>query len=283
MITTTKDTFSFSRLLMVLRHDVEQDWKDLSFKTLAVLGLLAGGLLIGLFMGHPFGVYDMQVLNWFQSWFMFIFVVGSWVMASEVLKSFSSKTRAVNAMMLPATRSEKFLSRVVIATVGYIIMVLVALAATEVIFLALRPMFDIQGDSSMFVYVIRHTFVPEIHSKFVDDAGNLIDIEMTVVGAFCSITTTSWIFSVFALGSSLWRKHVFVKSLTMVFVISSLINFSIGWFIVASMKEDIYNVPNMLILMGIITGVLTIANWIVTYQLYKRRQIISMCPISKKR
>ena len=49
------------------------------------------------------------------------------------------------------------------------------------------------------------------------------------------------------------------------------------------MKEDIYNVPNMLILMGIITGVLTIANWIVTYQLYKRRQIISMCPISKKR
>ena len=55
MITTTKDTFSFSRLLMVLRHDIEQDWKDLSFKTLAVLGLLAGGLLIGLFMGHPFG------------------------------------------------------------------------------------------------------------------------------------------------------------------------------------------------------------------------------------
>ncbi len=271
----TTDKFSCNRLWAVTKRNLVMDWKaNLAF-FLEVTGILLVGLVIIMLSGWVSTLHHgsrfIPVADTFYSWFSFVTVVGFLIQASQLLHPIARKSGSIDMLMLPASNAEKFVSRVLFATVGYTVMTLAALEVVSLLYYPLAWIFS--GDyGSLSLYALKTTFVNDnIHTEVVYNG------QMLVNSSFFAVGWWLWIHSSFVLGSALWRRFPFVKMLFAVLLFSFVMGLVIAWMwrpgTVTYIEETISTV--YLILSGVMC-VFAVANWAVSYWLFTRKQVVEI-------
>ena len=131
----TRYGFSLSRLCLVAKRDIMENWKKNLYNCLTLYAILASALVFTMLRLH--GVYE-KIPNGF--WVcMALVAFGGWaVVLSNVMEPMATKAKRIAFLMVPATNLEKYLWRLIYVTVGFVVSFTVALLATDLTYLLLN-------------------------------------------------------------------------------------------------------------------------------------------------
>lgn len=202
--------FSIQRFGVLLRYDIVQNLRSYVF------------LMLGLFLAHFFAqlsVYYFSLKGWTQlsegkvdsvlsDAYACAWVVTLMSMVLGLSFSFAnlkSKSKRIAYLMLPASNLEKYLSRVLIFTVGIVVLNVVTFFVADVArMVALLAMPAHMG-----------VMFGEIVKKLLEDVWIICFARSSVYDIwtmFCSLASALNIYLLFLLGSALFRKFAFFKT-----------------------------------------------------------------------
>ena len=226
----TNHFFSFSRIAMVMKREIIENWKKNLY---AFIGLYAAFALV--VVGNMWGM-SMNAENAFASpdiffvryctnilgAFIFICLLGSLIYASGILDNMRNKEMRISFLMLPATMLEKYVARFLMATLGFIIAAIVGMLLAEVTRYILLPLFDLPDvfhSSALFKVFSMLT----IDGEQAFRGSYAFNMEyMPWLGEACGWSFLIWSHSLYVLGGSFWYKRAFLKTLGTLIVISIL-------------------------------------------------------------
>ena len=226
----TNHFFSFSRIAMVMKREIIENWKKNLY---AFIGLYAAFALV--VVGNMWGL-SMNAENAFASpdiffvryctnilgAFIFICLLGSLIYASGILDNMRNKEMRISFLMLPATMLEKYVARFLMATLGFIIAAIVGMLLAEVTRYILLPLFDLPDvfhSSALFKVFSMLT----IDGEQAFRGSYAFNMEyMPWLGEACGWSFLIWSHSLYVLGGSFWYKRAFLKTLGTLIVISIL-------------------------------------------------------------
>ncbi len=215
---------------------------------------------------------------------------------------FKTKGRALNYLVMPASKLEKFLSRAFINTVLVIVMAYVALFLADLVRMLCVPFFEADGFYGFTVHQIFVNLFDPFKAVFENgsttNAVIVNDEVLTPVWSFgmcfmavvCIVLSGLWSHSVFLLGGCIWRKGALLKTIASAMIISLLVL----WLLVniapsidvwaenrlAPWLEQRFETEEDLLRVGFpIVAFLNLAfvvfNWWLAYRLFSRKQMIS--------
>ena len=148
---STNNTFSFSRLALVMKRDWMENWK----KNLNLfLAMSLAFLAVYLFqmndfdypiVGENMSIDAMDYINSHTQGFALVFYLTLFYQAAEIMSNMRTKESRLSYLMLPATMLEKFLARFLYVTAGIVLMFLVSSLLAEVVRWAFMPFFPFVG------------------------------------------------------------------------------------------------------------------------------------------
>ena len=272
----TCQCFSFSRLALVMKRDWMENWKTNLYR---FLGPYAGFLLV-------MWVSGMNESNGFNSFadtisvafFCVLFFGGSFT-ASYILESMNTQQKRTSYLMLPATMLEKFLSRFLYVTAGFVIMTTLALLLAEATRFLLMPLFGWAAAFKQSVLPYVWQTVMDVRTFNFNGSGTLVSIS----GWLFLI----WMHSFFLLGGCRWYKHAFWKTLGCMMLVNLLFVIFLSYCI-PSLNEDTmlaigewcqqhlsWVTPEGLASFAIgVLSLLIALNWWLSYKLFTRSQVI---------
>ena len=271
----TCQCFSFSRLALVMKRDFMENWKKNLYR---FLGPYAGLLFVMWVMAVNKFTFDdfSDVLA--ASFFSILFFGGSFT-ASYILESMNTQQKRISYLMLPATSLEKFLSRFLYVTVGFVCLTTLALLLAEVTRFLLLPLFYLPD-------TFKQSTLPDVWQTIM----NVRTFNFNGSGTLESISGwlfLIWIHSFFLLGGCRWYKHAFWKTLGCMMLVNLLFVIFLSYCI-PSLNEDTmlsflewcqqyfsWVTPEGLALfvIGVLT-LLILLNWWLSYKLFTRSQVI---------
>lgn len=273
---TKKDTemtrygFSLSRLCLVAKRDIMENWKKNLYNCLRLYAILASALVFTMLRLH--GVYE-KIPNGF--WVcMALVVFGGWaVVLSNVMEPMSAKAKRIAFLMVPATCLEKYLWRLIYATVGFAVSFAVALLATDVTYLLLNSIFGEEEYRSLAGFAIGVYL--NWNSLALDDNWLL---------TVWSFVITLWGYSFFVLGGAFWRRRAFVKTVGCILLAFLLLLTAVQW-VPLSAEHSFYEWVHTLMadegkatvavsLLTIVFFLFTVLNLWLGYRLFRRSQIV---------
>ena len=273
---TKKDTemtrygFSLSRLCLVAKRDIMENWKKNLYNCLTLYAILASALVFTMLRLH--GVYE-KVPNGF--WVcMALVAFGGWaVVLSNVMESMSTKAKRIAFLMVPATCLEKYLWRLIYATVGFAVSFAVALLATDVTYLLLNSIFGEEEYRSLAGFAIGVYL--NWNSLALDDNWLL---------TVWSFVITLWGYSFFVLGGAFWRRRAFVKTVGCILLAFLLLLTAVQW-VPVSAEHSFYDWVHTIMadegkatvavsLLTIVFFLFTVLNLWLGYRLFRRSQIV---------
>lgn len=273
---TKKDTemtrygFSLSRLCLVAKRDIMENWKKNLYNCLRLYAILASALVFTMLRLH--GVYE-KVPNGF--WVcMALVVFGGWaVVLSNVMEPMSAKAKRIAFLMVPATCLEKYLWRLIYATVGFAVSFAVALLATDVTYLLLNSIFGEEEYRSLAGFAIGVYL--NWNSLALDDNWLL---------TVWSFVITLWGYSFFVLGGAFWRRRAFVKTVGCILLAFLLLLTAVQW-VPVSAEHSFYDWVHTIMadegkatvavsLLTIVFFLFTVLNLWLGYRLFRRSQIV---------
>ena len=269
---------SFKRLTLLYKKDFIENWKTMLLRFVMLYAIMA---IIFTFMG--LSELESRTKHNFSPWYggiyylrpaIFLFWGFGCLFASLMMEKMKDKTKRIAYLMTPATNFEKFFSRFLPAVVVFIIAFFVAFKLadyTRIAILSIRyPEFNItavnitQGLCSQNPDAMTHNW-----------------IEFTAL-----FSVYLFFQSLFILGSTLWYKNPFIKTLatgiaiTLLFyavdalLVNSLFNesqlFSVGDYC-REIIEKWTTRRNIIFLFS----VLTLFNWVISYFRFKDSEIIN--------
>lgn len=264
----TKNTFSLTRLGLLLKREYSVNWKQHAYRLLAIYGTFLVVLFFQLLISEPNEAVS-QTIHRFSSIVGFVCGVVSMVYLSQMMKPMETKTSRINYLMLPATNAEKFVSRLLMATVGFWITAIVALAFATASRYIFMPFMYVNPD-------LYHPIFGNVMAEFFDFSGPITFNEIIMnefeAGMFV-LMFVIWGYTIYMLGGNIWYKNAFIKTVAAMTVITILGNIVLISLISAFgiTKED------FTILLNTATGVftvLTIVNIWLSYRLFRRAQVI---------
>ena len=270
----TNNCFSFSRLGLVMKRDFIENWKTNLY---VFLGTSLAFLSVYLFnmieyesrpsKGTTFYVFDHT------EGFMVIFIFLLLYFASITMNNMRTKEARIAYLMLPATSLEKFVSRVLYATVGVFVMILGASLLAEIVHWAFMPFFDEMPDK--FKVCVWPEAWGKIWSKINPFRTNNVYLNVSIA--------LLWQHSIFVLGGNYFGKHPFLKTSGIMILIAILLSWagsSIHWDDLKWIHDCIENNTHWLtedIVAGFVSFIFfafTIFNWWLSYKLFTRQQVI---------
>lgn len=273
---TKKDTemtrygFSLSRLCLVAKRDIMENWKKNLYNCLTLYAILASALVFTMLRLH--GVYE-KVPNGF--WVcMALVAFGGWaVVLSNVMESMSTKAKRIAFLMVPATSLEKYLWRLIYVTVGFAVSFAVALLATDVTYLLLNSIFGEEEYRSLAGFAIGVYL--NWNSLALDDNWLL---------TVWSFVITLWGYSFFVLGGAFWRRRAFVKTVGCILLAFLLLLTAVQW-VPLSAEHSFYEWVHTVMadegkatvavsLLTIVFFLFTVLNLWLGYRLFRRSQIV---------
>lgn len=273
---TKKDTemtrygFSLSRLCLVAKRDIMENWKKNLYNCLTLYAILASALVFTMLRLH--GVHE-KVPNGF--WVcMALVVFGGWaVVLSNVMEPMSAKAKRIAFLMVPATCLEKYLWRLIYVTVGFAVSFAVALLATDVTYLLLNSIFGEEEYRSLAGFAIGVYL--NWNSLALDDNWLL---------TVWSFVITLWGYSFFVLGGTFWRKRAFVKTAGCILLAFLLLLTVMQW-VPLSAEHSFYEWVHTVMadegkatvavsLLTIVFFLFTVLNLWLGYRLFRRSQIV---------
>ena len=265
----TKNTFSLSRLGLLLKREYSVNWKQHVYRLLAIYGTFLVTLFMTMLTNEP-NTPSAQTIHHFTEIVGFVCGVVSMVYLSQMMKPMETKTSRINYLMLPATNAEKFVSRLLMATVGFWITAIVALAFATASRYIFMPFMYVNPD-------LYHPIFGNVMAELFDFSCQIHDIKGIImsnfeVGMFV-VMLVIWGYTIYMLGGNIWYKNAFIKTVAAMTVITILGNIVLISLISAFgiTKED------FTILLNTATGVFTvlaIVNIWLSYRLFRRAQVI---------
>lgn len=265
----TKNTFSLTRLGLLLKREYSVNWKQHVYRLLAIYGTFLVTLFLTMLTNDPY-TPSAQTIHHFTGIVAFICGVVSMVYLSQMMKPMETKTSRINYLMLPATNAEKFVSRLLMATIGFWITAIVALAFATASRYIFMPFMYVNPD-------LYHPIFGNVMAELFDFSCQIHDIKGIImsdfeVGMFV-VMLVIWGYTIYMLGGNIWYKNAFIKTVAAMTVITILGNIVLISLISAFgiTKED------FTILLNTATGVFTvlaIVNIWLSYRLFRRAQVI---------
>lgn len=265
----TKNTFSLTRLGLLLKREYSVNWKQHAYRLLAIYGTFLVVLFFQLLISEPNEAVS-QTIHRVSSIVGFVCGVVSMVYLSQMMKPMETKTSRINYLMLPATNAEKFVSRLLMATVGFWITAIVALAFATASRYIFMPFMYVNPD-------LYHPIFGNVMAELFDFSCQALDIKGFIISDFEAgmfvVMLVIWGYTIYMLGGNIWYKNAFIKTVAAMTVITILGNIVLISLISAFgiTKED------FTILLNTATGVftvLTIVNIWLSYRLFRRAQVI---------
>lgn len=266
----TRYGFSLSRLCLVAKRDIMENWKKNLYNCLRLYAILASALVFTMLRLH--GVYE-KIPNGF--WVcMALVVFGGWaVVLSNVMEPMSAKAKRIAFLMVPATCLEKYLWRLIYATVGFAVSFAVALLATDVTYLLLNSIFGEEEYRSLAGFAIGVYL--NWNSLALDDNWLL---------TVWSFVITLWGYSFFVLGGAFWRRRAFVKTVGCILLAFLLLLTAMQW-VPLSAEHSFYEWVHTVMadegkatvavsLLTIVFFLFTVLNLWLGYRLFRRSQIV---------
>ncbi len=271
----TINSFSCNRLWAVTKRDFVMDWKANLALFIELTGVFLVGLIVIILANYVPSFHDVRFIptaDTFYSWFSFVAFAGILVQASRLLHPLARKSGSIGMLMLPASNAEKFVSRVLLATVGYGVMTMVALEVVSLLYYPLAWIFD--GEyGSLSLYSIKAMFSNKVYAH-VEINNN----EQLFRGAaFFAAGWWLWVHSSFSLSSALWRRFPFVKMLFTGMAVTFVMGLIFAWIWHPETKEDVeQTMTTVFIVIGSLMLLFTVANWALSYWLFTRKQIVDI-------
>lgn len=268
-----RDTFfSMPRFVNLCRKEVVESWRTNLLRFAMIYGIMAVAFVwIGYFKYKDWPYIKTYYENSDPVWefALLIFVSAILIMgmlsASFVMERMKSKTNRIAVLMTPATMFEKFFSRWLIFTLGFLIIFIVAFKMADwtrtVIYMASYP--EIHQIDSMPLSFFRHW-----------------GIFGTKGGIILSVCMYFFVQSLFVLGSSIWFKNAFVKTFAALVAIV-IVYFSFGailmkmFYLGDGFHGPIISDVALTVLMSIIFFALACFNWMLAYFRFKESEIIN--------
>lgn len=275
-----RDTFfSASRFVSLCRKEMVESWKANVLRVVMMYGILAiafvwngyfqylypESLLKRKELVDPIWVFELIAFGW-------AVVIMGLLSASFIMERMKTKTNRIAMLMIPATMFEKFFSRWLIFTFGFLVAFLIA--------------FKLADWTRVLVYMVSYPELKEIIASVplsqIVGPGNwtiFSDNETFLLG----ISIYLFAQSLFVLGSSIWPKNAFVKTLSAIIVIA-IIYVSVGAMLTkvliesrggySGINEKISD-ETMMLISTIAFFALTLFNWVVAYFRFKESEIIN--------
>ncbi len=264
------DNFSFPRFRKLLATDLTANVKQYSLWLGLIVGIIAALVVIAIMSNTDtitntkYFYYSVSFSDPVAAFMIFIFYFGLFITtaiaASLTMHNFAEKGSRINALMLPATQLEKFLSRWLIFVPGFLAIYLLSFQVIEWI--------RVVAEMAIFGSDANIKSINVITLLLPDD----IDGPVVILGLMI-------VQSVFLLGSTIWPKNSMVKTVCAIGIIS--------------LAMTIFHILCIQMLLG--TGssyslnltdaqeeflawatvcLLTLANYIIAYYRYKEIELI---------
>ena len=265
----TKNTLSLTRRGLLLKREYSVNWKQHAYRLLAIYGTFLVTLFMTMLTNDPY-TPSAQTIHHFTDIVAFVCGVVSMVYLSQMMKPMETKTSRINYLMLPATNAEKFVSRLLMATVGFWITAIVALAFATASRYIFMPFMYVNPD-------LYHPIFGNVMAELFDFSCQALDIKGFIISDFEAgmfvVMLVIWGYTIYMLGGNIWYKNAFIKTVAAMTVITILGNIVLISLISAFgiTKED------FTILLNTATGVLTalsVFNVWLSYRLFRRAQVI---------
>ncbi|MGM9802284.1 MAG: hypothetical protein ACI309_08300 [Candidatus Limisoma sp.] len=268
----TNNTFSLTRLGLLLKREYSVNWKQHVYRLLAIYGTFLVVLFFTLLTTEAI-IPSVVTIHNFSGVVAFICGVVSMVYLSQMMKPMETKTSRINYLMLPATNAEKFVSRLLMATVGFWITAIVALALATASRYLFIPFMRVNPD-------LYHPMFGKVMAELFDFGGPNIDLNGTAMlsnfeGGMLILMFVVWGYSVYMLGGNIWYKNAFIKTVAAMTVITILGNLVLISLISAFDIEVTEH--NFATIVNTATGVLaalSVFNVWLSYRLFRRAQVI---------
>lgn len=294
---STNRYFSFSRLSLVMKRDLVENWKSNLY---VFLGISLAFLMVYIVnMSDYEGCTTASYIHSHAEAFIGITAFLLIYFASETMKHMRTKEQRLSCLMLPATSLEKFVSRALYVTVGMFVMILLASLLAEAVHWAFMPFFEYLPDD------LKVCVWPEAWANFWDTISPfktksyLIATEGVSPDAwtraersvFFEITLVYWLalwwHSLFILGGNYFGKYAFFKTIGTMILVAILfgwamsnIDFHVGPGTFEWLNEFVKNNEHWLTVefvagvAGFIVFCFTALNWWLSYKLFTRQQVI---------
>lgn len=200
------DTFSIKRFGLLLQKDIQENWK----KYLMYAATIYGAIVIILTWNTNSNVtFDNSANYYNREWITIttlLFFAFGVIFAATMMEPMNNKTKRISYLMNPASSLEKFLSRWLIVTVGYILLfsVIVFFADATRVFIA-----SIRFPGAETPFMDFSKIIGEGSGHFFTTCYQLSMI----------IALYFLLQSIFVLGSTFWPKNSFIKTFSACLVI----------------------------------------------------------------
>lgn len=263
------ETFNINRLWMVLKWTFISSWKSfLRMTCLFFLFLLAIFELNTLDNSSNIGNLTGSAI--------FFFVIVIIVGASLNFSNMKEKEGRITFLIQPASNLEKYIARYLYITIGFAVSFFVALLAADI----LRALFLIIAgrgvDGSVFMDFSKRMFDFSIASNSVMVNGQTVGTSYYLWSVVLALFLI-WVHSVYLLGGAFFRRNAWLFTtltmlvITMVFGwILSTLDFNINFNIDFSADSN-----KFAYLFLILFSVMIIFNYIASYKLFVRMQVIN--------
>ena len=265
----TKNTFSLTRLGLLLKREYSVNWKQHVYRLLAIYGTFLVTLFMTMLTNDPY-TPSAQTIHHFTDIVAFVCGVVSMVYLSQMMKPMETKTSRINYLMLPATNAEKFVSRLLMATVGFWITAIVALAFATASRYIFMPFMYVNPD-------LYHPIFGNVMAELFDFSCQALDIKGFIISDFEAgmfvVMLVIWGYTIYMLGGNIWYKNAFIKTVAAMTVITILGNIVL----ISLISAFGITKENFTILLNTATGVFTvlaIVNIWLSYRLFRRAQVI---------
>ncbi len=294
---STNNCFSFSRLGLVMKRDLMENWKKNLY---ALLGLTFAFLITYLAMMGSYEDSSISALKAYVDSHVESFAIISFFAlvfyASLIMNNMQTKEARLSYLMLPASPLEKFIARALYVTVGIVLMIFVASLLAEAAHWLFMPFFkDLPEELKVCVW-------PEVWGKIFDainpfqtqnvylnivegtDPSTWQQVEKSMFFIYLmGYAASLWQHSIFVLGGNYFGKHSFLKTIGAMILIGILIGWActfIDWDGLNWIADFIESHSDRLTeemvagFISFIFFVFTALNWWLSYKLFTRRQVI---------
>ena len=290
---STNNCFSFSRLGLVMKRDLMENWKKSLYGFLGISTLFLAMYI--LMMANDYSSLSRYINSHTSaicgiSIFYFIYA------ASEMMRNLRTKESRLSYLMLPATSLEKFVSRATLVTVGVALMIFAALLVAEVMHWLFIPFFkDLPDEYKIWVLPEVNKGIWEIINPFQTQNVYLNIVEGTDPSTWQKVekslffiylmgyAASLWQHSIFVLGGNYFRKHPLIKTFAFMILVGILIGWActfINWDGLEWIADFIRSHSDRLteeMVAGFISFIFfafTALNWWLSYKLFTRRQVV---------
>lgn len=287
----TNKFFSFSRIAMVMKREIMENWKTNLYRLIGIYAAFA--LVMVLTMSKQVTYSDSQMA--FQHYcsnimgtFAFIIGIFGIVYAANIMENMITKEKRIAFLMLPATMIEKFVARFLIVTVGLAVAVFVAASLAGITRYLLLPLFNVPETFHQSVLYNLLSMASVDGEQIYRGSGYAMNMPyQNWLGELCGWAFLLWSHSLYILGGNYWYKKPFFKTLDALMLISILFSVLsvhilswIGDDNMRSFSEWLetnfqWMTLNKLLSLGVaFFSAFTMFNWWLSYQLFTRSQVV---------